>query len=97
MSFIYISFKIKLREPPLVLADLKGSPGYIPPTYCEGIEALGSRAGPPVAPPRGDWIPLDLDYGTRHKLVNFGRDGWPRDLPSGRYKDARTRKGVPEV
>ena len=31
-----------------------------------------------MAPPRGDWV--HLDGPTRHKLVNFGPIGWPRNV-----------------
>ena len=58
-----------------MLADLKDVPGYIPPTYCEGIEALGCQAGASVAPPRGDLVTPDRFGQAGTRLVNFGPIG----------------------
>ena len=56
-SHLFLSHMLGQRspgDPPLIVADLKGRPGYILHTYCEGIEAIGSRAGAWVQP---GWLP----------------------------------------
>ena len=59
-----------------MLVDLKDGPGYIPLTYCEGIEALGGQAGPSVAPPRGDWLHLTGLAKQAHDWSTLDVDLW---------------------